>query len=172
MHKPNNHKVTPQYHQRPWVARHGALWIMRPTSSFSPSRHLIYTLTERTERCQTSQPSEQESREINEMASTSRLRRRERHESSREEGGPLSTRLPTNPRQTMARQARFRGWEKRGKLTATIRSGRVIYIQYNWLDSLDFAAAKWWLSIYKEKTVLNCTSNKLNLIVVYYCVHN
>ncbi len=153
---------------------------MRPTSSFSPSRHLIYTLTEWTERCQTSQPSEQGSREIHEMGSTCRLRRRERHESSREEGGPLSTRLPTNPRQTMARQARFRGWEECGKLTGTMRSGRVIYIQSNCLDS--FAAAKWWLSIYKEKTEtrflqiseenkLNCT-NHCNLIIVYDSVHN
>lgn len=153
---------------------------MRPTSSFSPSRHLIYTLTERTERCQTSQPSEQESREINEMGLTCRLRRRQRHESSREEGGPLSTRLPINPRQTIARQAPFRGWEKCGN---AMRSGRVIYIQYNWLDSLDFAAAKWWLSIYKEKTEtrflliseenkLNCTSNHCNLIIVYNSVYN
>lgn len=50
--------------------------------------------TERTERCQTSQPSEQQSGEINQMTSTCRWRRRERHESSREEEEPLSTHLP------------------------------------------------------------------------------
>lgn len=77
------------------------------------------------------------------------------------------------PTQKMARQTQFRGREKRGKLTATMRSRRVIYIQYSRLDSLDFTATKLCPSISKEENVSQFWKNLCSPLSVFlhYSVH-